>query len=346
MSFVKQACETAYLSSSLFVNRQKSLISICVNGLRVQGNLPKLTNDDQLIKSKENLIKRLDEDLINLLIESFFKKLRSYQLLSLFSFKINNFSFNQLGISNFKVKCLVNTTIQDFDFYFESFGKNIVTICNLNGINFKLLNHGSEETCLADLSFSLKWKLKIDTNNIIESELTLDHMQLILFDGLPAFTSKIKAASSKSSPTKSITKQRTKTRLLQFMLKLNIKKLLFIINNFSIQIMKDHGQRVLSTRLDKIEAEFEKKTIRDFEFKFNVKELQSNSRHISLCKINELSLFVQVIQDGTFLHFLNVFILSELNSCLIDYNETVINYWFNYLKSFETFKLDKDKLDY
>ena len=321
----------------MLVHRQKSLISICVNGLRVQGNLPQLNNttDRLSVKQNDDLVGRLDEDAVNLLIENFFKKLRSYQLFSLLSFRVSNFSFNQLGISNFKVKCLVNTTIQDFDFYFESFGKQITTICNLNGINFKLLNHGSEETCLADLSFSLKWRLKIDSNNIVESELALDHMQLILFDGLPAFTSKIKA---RSSPMKTAVghKERTKTRLLQFLLKLNIKKLRFVINNFSIQIMKDHGQRVLSTRLDKIEAELEKKTIRDFEFKFNIKELQSNSRHITLGKINEISLFVQVVQDGTFLHFLNVFIMSEMNYCVIDYNETEINYWFTYLKSFET----------
>lgn len=311
-----------------------------MNGLRVQGNLPQLNNEGQLVKGKESFLKRLDEDETNLLIENFIKKLRSYQFLSWVSFKVSNFSFNQLGISNFKVKCLVNTTIQDFDFYFEGFGKNITTICNLNGINFKLLNHGSEETCLADLSFSLRWKLKIDHSSILESELTLDHMQLILSDGLPAFTSKIKA---RSSPVKSVEKQsRTKTRLLQFMLKLNIRKLLLVVNNFSVQIMKDHGQRVLSTRLDRIEAELEKKTTRDFEFKFNVKELQSNSRHFSLCKINEISFFVQVVQDGTFLHFLNVFILSELNSCVIDYNETEINYWSNYLKSFETFRIEPD----
>jgi len=330
------ACETAYLSSNLFVHRQKSLISICVNGLRVQGNLPLndiTTSSDQ--PYKDDLVNRLDADQTNLLIESFFKKWRSYQLLSFFSFRISNFSFNQLGISNFKVKCLVNTTIQDFDFYFESFGKQIITNCNLNGINFKLLNHGSEETCLADLSFSLKWKLKVDTNNILESEWILDHMQLILFDGLPAFTSKIQKA--KSSPIKHhVQLERTKTRLLQFMFKLNIKKLLLTVNNFSIQIMKDHGQRVLSTRLDKIEAELEKKTIRDFEFKLNIKEMQSVSRHITLCKINEISFFVQVVQDSTFLHFVNMFAMSEMTSCVIDYNETEINYWVNYLKSFET----------
>lgn len=256
----------------------------------------------------------------------------------MFSFRVSNFSFNQLGITNFKVKCLVNTTIQDFDFYFESFGKQIIINCNLNGINFKLLNHGSEdsglETCLSDLSLSLKWKLIVDSNNILESELTLDHMQMILFDGLPAFTSKIQKAIN--SPIKNVdARERSEAKLLQFMLKLNIKKLFFVINNLSIQIMKDHGQRVLSTRFDKIEAEVEKKTVRDFEFKFNIKEVQSNSRHITLFKINEISLFVQVIQDGTF-RFLNVFTMSEMNSCVIDYNETEINYWFNYLKSFET----------
>lgn len=314
-----------------------------MNGLRVQGNLPQL-NDDQFNESSNdfNLQRLNDEDLINALIERYFKKLRSYQFLSLFSFKCSNFSFNQLGISNFKVKCLVNTTIQDFEFYFESFGKTITTVCNLNGINFKLLNHGSEETCLADLSFSLKWRLKVDVDNVVESELSLDLVQLILFDGLPAFTSKISKA--RSSPVKNVIREdRYKTKILQFMLKLNIKKLSFKLNNLSIQIMKDHGQRVLSTRLDKIETELEKTTLRGLEFKFNIKELQSTSRHITLCKTNEISFFIQINQDNTFLHFLNVFILSEMNSCTIDYNENEINYWFNYLKSFESFKLEPNK---
>ncbi|RWS17806.1 hypothetical protein B4U79_01668 [Dinothrombium tinctorium] len=313
--------ENVFLTSCLFNSKHKRFFGITFTDVRLQGNTVEIGNELSQENSETALVSKFASSQS---VKSLFDKLGKIVWLKIFSVYIHNFSFMQLAINgvNFSDKFLLNTIIQEFVFFFESTKKTFHINLATNGVCLKLLKHGAEETCLAQASSDVLLKFICSDKGSIETVVDVDQLDINIYDSLPI---NFKERKNKDSSTNFIHPDLVSKILKQS----PVKKCSFNLNNSSIKLIREQGKRAFHLQFSKTDLNAVKTDNDDLEVKLCLCEAISCSSSIQLLSLNRFTLITKIEQSTVLNLCLNVIILSEVNSCHLNFDEIEIDYWLN-----------------
>ncbi len=262
---------------------------------------------------------------------NFLKLLRSLSRLRFISISLHNTSLMQLGLINESVvnECLFHSTIQMLQFGLTTGSNNKLTlISQFDGISLKILKHVKEvdgETCLAHVSLSLFCSLRLEESDQISSEIVVSQPQSILYDIIPFIKSRksinqlTQSNSSESFIFKVLKSQLNKTFLKCATLKLD---------NTSVKLVRESGQKALEININSIEGDVTKTNSSELEARLIISNVtMHDTNSIVSSSLSKVSLIAKFEREKSIQQRLQLFLVSEISSCHIVYNDEEIRYW-------------------
>ena len=313
-----------------------SLLVIKLCDVRFEGDLISAfksingVQSDASPKPKDKKSAKIPEKLIN-----FLNLLRSLSRLRFISICLHNTSLMQLGAINENAvnECLFHSIVHIIQIHLTTVPKNKLSlISTVEGISLKLLKHVKEdngETCLAQVSLSLLCSLTVEDNSQISTQVVVSHPQIILYDMTPFLRTrraKIDSKDSESLVTK-LLKNKVNHRFL--------KGVTFKIDNTSLKFVRESGQKALAININTIEADLTKTGSSEFESRLIVSSLTMHDTTAMVSSLNRINLIAKFEKEKSIQQRLQLFVVSELSSCHIIYNDEEVSYWIDLiLKSY------------
>ncbi|RWS30554.1 hypothetical protein B4U80_04431 [Leptotrombidium deliense] len=324
--------ESVGLTSCLWNSKHERILGFTFVDVRLQGNPIEISDDSKNEFDELNVMTKLASAS---LVESVRQKLYSMPLLKMFSVHVYNLSFMQLGISGtkFSDKFLLNTTAQELRLHFESAKKNLRLSVSLNDVCFKLLKHGTEETCLAQMFASLLCSIVCDESDLPEIVVTFTQLEFSLYDSLPFSIQRRQSAAVKST--------NVEMNIINLLTHIPVKRCVLHFKNSSLKLIREHGQKALSLQLSSAEFEFAKTINKCFEVKLQLGDILSCSDNIQLLLLNKFILVTKVEEESLLNNYINMFLVMEVTCCHLNVDCIEIQYWINCFHEVIRFKKDE-----
>lgn len=278
-----------------------------------------LQNDSSLKTNKKS--PKTPEKLMNLL-----NLLGSLSRLRFISVCLHNTSLMQLGAINENAvkECLFHSVVHIIQIHLTTVPKNKLTlIASVEGISLKILKHVKEdndETCLAQVSLSLLCSLTVEDNYQISTQLMISQPQIILYDVTPFLrTKRTKIDSNSDSLITKVLKSKVNPKFL--------KGVTLKIDRTSLKLVRESGQKALAININTIEADLTKTSSSEFESRLIVSLLTMHDTNAMVSSLNRINLIAKFEKEKSIQQRLQLFVVSELSSCHIVYNDEEVKYW-------------------
>ncbi|XP_054167935.1 protein hobbit-like [Oppia nitens] len=337
------------LSTKLVNQKYASLVVIKLSDIRLEGDLISAFKSIKSYESQlqsENVIKN-DDKKVPQKVVSFLNLLRRLSRLRFISISLHNTSLMQLGLINENTnnECLFHSNIQMIKIYMTNVHKNKLTLMtNFEGISLKLLKHMNKdncETCLAQVSLVMLGSLRVEDNNQISTDVALLNPEIILYDILPIIKSFKMANISRANPPNS---EGFITKILNNNLKQKMHKLLkqatVRLDNSLLKLVRESGQKALTIHIKTIEADLTKTSCSELETRLIVSDMKVKDTNAMVSTINRVNLIAKIEREKSIQQRHQLFVVSELSSCHIIYNDEEIRYWIDLIN--KTYEANND----
>ncbi|CAG2119582.1 unnamed protein product, partial [Medioppia subpectinata] len=101
----------------------------------------------------------------------------------------------------------------------------------------------------------------------------------------------------------------------------------FKSDNTLVKLVRESGQKALAIIINTIEADLTKTSCSEFETRLIVSNMTVNDTNSMVSTISRVNLIAKFEREKSIQQRLQLFVVSELSSCHIIYNDEEINYW-------------------
>lgn len=312
--------EYIWISSGILQSNYRTLLTLCISDFRLQGNIIEWVKSNR----KNN---QQNED----------KRIKFLSILKRISLHITNANIMQIGSAG--QVCMLLTTVQELSILFTTdnvLGKIYISLLSTT---IKVFRHISKfpslsDSCLAQLSLNLEQNIHLDLNGnypvlqktaicinqpeiIFYESLSFNTLQSVLFPNIET-SGQDEIKKNYNNSLSGVSAQTNEINLSKIPFEVEAK-----VKTFTIKLMREGGQRILSVDLKSIESSFKRNkevTTPCSSAIFSIHDLTVSSIQTQFVLLNKASVLIKMKNS--------IFDVGTNLSCFyISYQHEEFNYW-------------------